>query len=133
MLNPAIAQAVIDQPVFGADFVDIFVENQKVTEVELLSSKIEKPNTGIDFGIGLRMVGTNVLYGYTNHTEKDELLRVIALLGAQISDSKSNAGISFTDENGGKAPGVTTAFRRHSHGFKSRLPQSNGRSSSCRT
>ena len=81
----------------GADFVDIFVENQKVTEVELLSSKIEKLNTGIDFGIGLRMVvGTNVLYGYTNHTEKDELLRVIALLGAQISDSKSNAGISLS-------------------------------------
>ena len=103
------------RPSLGADFVDIFVENQKVTEVELLSSKIEKLNTGIDFGIGLRMVvGTNVLYGYTSHTEKDELLRVIALLGAQISDSKSNAGISFTDENGGKAPGVTTAFRRHS-------------------
>ncbi|MGB0645769.1 MAG: TldD/PmbA family protein [Bradymonadia bacterium] len=98
MLNPAIAQAVIDQGLsLGADFVDIFVENQKVTEVELLSSKIEKLNTGIDFGIGLRMVvGTNVLYGYTNHSEKEELLRVIELLGAQIPESKSKSGASLS-------------------------------------
>ena len=78
MLNPAVAQAVIDRGLFlGADFVDLFVENQKVSEVELLSSEIEKLNTGIDFGIGLRMVvGTNVLYGYTNHTDKEQLLKV---------------------------------------------------------
>ena len=88
MLNPAVAQTVIDRGLsLGADFVDIFVENQKITEVELLSSEIEKLNTGIDFGIGLRMVvGTNVLYGYTNHTEEAELLRVINLLGARIKD-----------------------------------------------
>ena len=88
MLNPAVAQSVIDRGLFlGADFVDIFVENQKVTEVELLSSEIEKLNTGIDFGIGLRMVvGTNVLYGYTNHTDEAELIRVINLLGARMTD-----------------------------------------------
>lgn len=89
MLKPSIAQAVIDRGLLlGADFVDIFVENQKVTEVELLSSKIEKLNTGIDFGIGLRMVvGTNVLYGYTNHTSQSELMRVIELLGAQVGEA----------------------------------------------
>ena len=89
MLNPAVAQAVIDRGLFlGADFVDLFVENQKVSEVELLSSEIEKLNTGIDFGIGLRMVvGTNVLYGYTNHTDKEQLLKVIDLLGSRIGES----------------------------------------------
>ena len=94
MLNPAVAQAVIDRGLFlGADFVDIFVENQKVTEVELLSSEIEKLNTGIDFGIGLRMVvGTNVLYGYTNHTDQSELIRVINLLGARIGDVDPRLG-----------------------------------------
>lgn len=88
MLNPAVAQAVIDRGLFlGADFVDLFVENQKVSEVELLSSEIEKLNTGIDFGIGLRMVvGTNVLYGYTNHTDKEQLLKVIDLLGSRIGE-----------------------------------------------
>ena len=97
MLNPAIAQSVIDRGLaLGADFVDLFVENQKVTEVELLSSEIEKLNTGIDFGIGLRIiVGTNVLYGYTNHTEEEELIRVINLLGARIKDAHPRSSKPF--------------------------------------
>ncbi len=99
MLNPSVAQAVIDRGLFlGADFVDLFIENQKITEIELLSSKIEKINSGIDFGVGLRMViGRRVLYGYTNHTDRDELLRVISLIAAQIDE---------------KGPEVTTAFTK---------------------
>lgn len=97
MLNSAIAQSVIDRGLaLGADFVDLFVENQQVTEVELLSSQIEKLNTGIDFGIGLRIiVGTNVLYGYTNHTEEEELIRVINLLGARIKDVNPRSSKPF--------------------------------------
>ena len=69
----------------------------KVTEVELLSSEIEKLNTGIDFGIGLRMiVGTNVLYGYTNRSDETELIRLINLLGARIGDNDPRASKPLT-------------------------------------
>ena len=101
MLNSSVAQAVIDRGLFlGADFVDLFVENQKITEVELLSSKIEKINSGIDFGVGIRMVvGRRVLYGYTNHTAQEELLRVISLIAAQLDDKGEKRSTQFTKQN----------------------------------
>ena len=97
MLNPSVAQAVIDRGLFlGADFVDLFVENQKITEIELLSSKIEKINSGIDFGVGLRMVvGRRVLYGYTNHTDQEELLRGISLIAAQVDQQGPETPTQF--------------------------------------
>ncbi len=100
MLNPSVAQAVIDRGLFlGADFVDLFVENQKITEVELLSSKIEKINSGIDFGVGIRMVvGRRVLYGYTNHTDQQELLRVISLIAAQLKAEGKEHSTSFVKQ-----------------------------------
>lgn len=100
MLNSSVAQAVIDRGLFlGADFVDLFVENQKVTEVELLSSKIEKINSGIDFGVGIRIVaGRQVLYGYTNHTAQEELLRVISLIAAQLRGSAIEQRTNFTTQ-----------------------------------
>ena len=117
MLDTATAQAVIDRGLFlGADFVDIFVENQKMTEVELLSSQIEKLNTGIDFGIGLRMVvGTNVLYGYTNHTSEEELIRVINLLGARIKDGDPKATQPLTLEHMGDRHPVTKPLNQGTH------------------
>ena len=101
MLNPNVAQAVIDRGLFvGADFVDLFVENQKRTAIELLSSKVEKINSGIDFGVGIRLVvGPQVLYGYTNHTDQDELLRVINLLAAQINNGGIDNNTNFTRQH----------------------------------
>ena len=75
------------------------IENQKITEVELLSSKIEKINSGIDFGVGIRMVvGRRVLYGYTNHTEQQELLRVISLIAAQLKAEGKEHSTSFVKQ-----------------------------------
>jgi TldD protein len=101
MLNPSVAQAVIDRGLFlGADFVDLFIENQKITEVELLSSKIEKINSGIDFGVGIRMVvGRRILYGYTNHTAQEELLRVISLIAAQLKTQGNERTTAFTKQD----------------------------------
>ncbi len=85
MLNPAIAKAVIDHALFlGADFAELFVEHHQSSSVELISGNVDKINSGIDFGIGIRLFfGYKVLYGYTNSTEEDELKRVIGLLAAK--------------------------------------------------
>ena len=85
MLNPATAQAVIDHALFlGADFAELFVEHHQSSSVELISGEIDKINSGIDFGIGVRLFfGHKVLYGYTNSTDEEELKRVTDLLAAK--------------------------------------------------
>ena len=85
MLNPSTAKAVIDHALFlGADFAELFVEHHQSNSVQLISGEIDKINSGIDFGIGIRLFfGFKVLYGYTNSTDEEELKRVTSLLAAK--------------------------------------------------
>ncbi|WP_318478256.1 TldD/PmbA family protein [Photobacterium leiognathi] len=95
MLNPSTAKAVIDHALFlGADFAELFVEHHQSNSVQLISGEIDKINSGIDFGIGIRLFfGFKVLYGYTNSTDEEELKRVTSLLAAKDKrDQIVNAG-----------------------------------------
>ncbi len=85
MLNPHVAKAVIDHALFlGADFAELFIERHHSGSVELLSGDVDKINSGIDFGIGVRLFfGHKVLYGYTNSQEEDKLKKVTSLLCAK--------------------------------------------------
>ena len=52
--------------------------------------------SGIDFGIGLRLVyGTKVLYGYTNETDVDELRRILTDLAAKDLRDPTTTATSF--------------------------------------
>ena len=77
MLDKNTAQDVLFEAIsLGADFCDIFVERHKSKNIQVLSSKVHEIKSGIDFGIGVRLIyGTKVLYGYTNRIDKEELIR----------------------------------------------------------
>ena len=65
-------------------FAELFVEHHQSSSVELVSGDIDKVNSGIDFGIGIRLFfGHKILYGYTNSTDEEELKRVTSLLAAK--------------------------------------------------
>jgi TldD protein len=85
MLNSQTAEAVIDHALsLGADFAELFVEKNETNVVSTLSDEVQSVESGINFGIGLRLVyGTKVLYGYTNKTDQDELLRIASVLAAK--------------------------------------------------
>ena len=85
MLNSQTAAAVIDHALsLGADFADIFVEKNAANVVSTLSDAVQSVESGINFGIGLRLVyGSKVLYGYTNRTDREELLRIASELAAK--------------------------------------------------
>ncbi|MBV7296448.1 TldD/PmbA family protein [Enterovibrio paralichthyis] len=85
MLNPNTAKAVIDHALFlGADFAELFVERHHSGSVEVLSGDVDKVNSGIDFGIGIRLFfGHKVLYGYTNSQDEEKLKQVTSLLCAK--------------------------------------------------
>lgn len=71
----------------GADFADIFVEHHTQSSIAVMSKKVHEIQSGIDFGIGIRLVyGTQVFYGYTNLMDQDELIRITKSLSALNKD-----------------------------------------------
>jgi len=85
MLNSQTAESVIDHALsLGADFAELFIEKNETNVVSTLSTEVQSVESGINFGIGLRLVyGNKVLYGYTNKTDKDELFRIASVLAAK--------------------------------------------------
>jgi TldD protein len=85
MLHSQTAESVIDHALsLGADFAELFVEKNETNLVSTLSDEVQSVESGINFGIGLRLVyGSKVLYGYTNKTDRDELLRIASVLAAK--------------------------------------------------
>jgi TldD protein len=102
MLASDIAKKVIDESLsLGADFVDIFVERNEQQIIKFASNKVEENLSGIDFGIGLRLVyGTNSVYAYTNIAELGELIRLARLL------SKVHSGEAHSFEGFNNQPPV---------------------------
>lgn len=84
MLESVHARRVIDHALsLGADFAELFVERQHVSTVNTLSHEVRSVQSGIDFGIGVRLIfGHTVLYGYTNRPQVDELCRIADNLAA---------------------------------------------------
>jgi predicted Zn-dependent protease len=68
MLESKIADSVVDHALsLGADFAELFVDRNQVNNIATLSNEVQSVQSGIDFGIGIRLVyGYKVLYGYTN-------------------------------------------------------------------
>ena len=64
MLDTTIADTVVDHALsLGADFAELYVEKNRVSGVETLSSEVQAVQSGIDFGIGIRLIyGNKVLY-----------------------------------------------------------------------
>ena len=85
MLNTRSADTVIDHALsLGADFAELYVERNQVNDIDTLSGDVQAVQSGIDFGIGIRLIyGNKVLYGYTNKTEEDELQRITSELAAR--------------------------------------------------
>ena len=97
MLNSATANAVIDHALsLGADFAELFIEKHRTSSIDTLSDHVKSVDSGIDFGIGLRIVfGGKVLYGYTNQTDADTLKRIASSLAARDQRERINQLMSF--------------------------------------
>jgi TldD protein len=97
MLNTRTADSVIDYALsLGADFAELYIERNQVADISTLSSEVQAVQSGIDFGIGIRLVyGNKVLYGYTNKTDADELKRIATELAAKDLRDPATAKVSF--------------------------------------
>ena len=97
-ISKEIAHDVIDMALaHGADFCDLFLENTRSQNLRVKNDVVESVNQGIDFGIGIRLIyGTEVLYGYTNSIEREELLKVTKVLGQRYKSQKCTDLRAFT-------------------------------------
>lgn len=78
MLTKSVIENVLSTALInGGDFAEVFVEDKITNSINLVNGKIDSANTGIDYGIGIRVIkDTNEIYVYTNNDEKNNLLNL---------------------------------------------------------
>ena len=99
MLERSIAESIIHEAFeLGADFCDIFIEKTKNESLSFYSQKIQDIKSGIDSGVGIRLIfGKQAIYGYTNSLEQDKLVELLRTLAARYKTQSSNQSpITFT-------------------------------------
>ncbi len=107
MLLPAeIAKEVIHHGLhLGADFVEVFIERTQSEVIVFRNSRSEDIQSGTIFGVGIRLIqGEQAFYGYTNSTEREELLRITSLLGSRINKKENLKVFNFEKMSYSKVP-----------------------------
>lgn len=61
---------------YGGEYAEIFIEHKKPVSIHLEDKKIEKVITGVDSGLGIRLISNNrSAYAYTNDLSEASLLQ----------------------------------------------------------
>ncbi|MGN1318848.1 MAG: PmbA/TldA family metallopeptidase, partial [Lachnospirales bacterium] len=91
MLDKLVAEDVLFQATAtGAEFAEIFVERNAKNSIGLVNGNVEKANSGIDFGIGLRVIKEDmVVYSYTNKKDRNSLINMAKNCAKAIKGEKS--------------------------------------------
>ncbi len=81
----------------GGDFADIFIEEKKTVAVACEADKIERINSGIDTGAGIRVIsGDATAYAYTNDLSKEGLVKVAGIVSA-ATESRRDVTVDLTE------------------------------------
>lgn len=78
----------------GGDHAEIFEEKKQTYQVSMLNGKVENVNSGIVYGVGIRIFHENQsVYAYSNDTSMENLRTMAKNLAGSYDDEKKN--ISF--------------------------------------
>jgi len=90
LLDPKIAENLINHALRqGADFCDIFIERKNHLTFKQASKQLDSINSGIDFGLGIRLIyGTQVYYATASTLDELELFKIVSKLKSTASLSK---------------------------------------------
>lgn len=93
LLSSEIARKVLTRALErGASFAELYIERDDRQVASILSSKVHQLTSGIDFGIGVRLLfGSEVFYGYTNTPTLEELNELVDRLALQKGKTTSLA------------------------------------------
>ncbi len=78
MTDKKIITEILEIPLeAGADFSEVFIEHRNNVSVSLLNGRTQSAASGIDSGLGLRIInGDMVIYSYTNDLSEKSLIRL---------------------------------------------------------
>ncbi len=80
----------------GGDFADIFVERKRTTTISLEAGKIERINSGLDVGAGIRVIsGDSTSYAHTNDITVAGLEKLAALVSKAVKGETGRVASSL--------------------------------------
>ncbi len=80
----------------GGDYADVYVENTKPLLIQLEDNKIDRVISGVDSGIGIRVVfGDNSAYAYSNDFSKDSLFTVAKAVSSAVKNKDDRKEFNF--------------------------------------
>ena len=87
LLQKEIAHDVIAYAIsLGADFCELFIEKTSIQRIAYNSKQVKDISSGIDSGIGVRLIyGEFALYAFSNSYKKEDLLDMVKKLASQFS------------------------------------------------
>src|SRR6056297_2696421 len=100
MLNKSVIEETINTALHtGGDFAEVFVENKVTNSINLVNGKIDSANTGIDYGVGIRVIkDTNEIYVYTNNDDKNNLLKLAKKAASMFGETDfKNKSLKYVD------------------------------------
>lgn len=97
LLQKEIANDVIAYAIsLGADFCELFIEKTSIQSIVYNSKAIKDINSGVDSGVGLRLIyGELALYAYSNSSKREDLLDMVKKLAAHYGSKQAAALKSF--------------------------------------
>ncbi len=80
----------------GGDFADIYLEHKTTTGIGCEANKIEKIQSGIDAGAGIRVIsGETTAYVYTNNLTREGLTKAAEVVSHAASGAKKDVVLDF--------------------------------------
>ncbi|MDP0505658.1 MAG: TldD/PmbA family protein [Fusobacterium sp. JB019] len=97
MLDKKLLNKILEEALStGGDFAEIFIEKKNVNSLFLTEGKLERSNSGKDFGVGIRIFKeTYSVYGYTNDIEEENLMNSVRKISKAIEGIKKDIVINL--------------------------------------
>lgn len=98
MLSKSELEKILDTALEeGGDFADIFVEKKVTTGIGCEDNKIERVDTGIDLGAGVRVIsGETTSYAYTNDLSLHGLMQIANIASRAAKSGRQTAPVKIS-------------------------------------
>jgi len=81
---------------YGGEYAEIFVEYKKPLSIHLEDRKIEKVITGVDYGLGIRLIyNSRTAYAYSNNLSEESLLQAASEVSRAASGKVTDSIIDL--------------------------------------
>lgn len=97
MIDKSVLKEVLDKALAnGGDFADIFIEEKRSTGIGCEAGKIERVQSGVDIGAGIRVLsGDSTAYAYTNVLSREGLVEAAGIVSHAAQGGKKNINLDL--------------------------------------